>query len=317
VIVERDNELALIEAAVAGAASGSGSVVVLEGPAGIGKSRLLEEARVCATEAGMRVLAARGGAFESDLAYGAVRLLFERELAGLPDGELEALLAGAAGLSLPALAAAGHNGHAPPDRSFAVLHGLYWLVSNLAEQGPVLLALDDIHWFDPPSLRFLLYLTRRIEDLPVLAIACTRRAEVGPDRLLVDELLAQTGVAVLRPRPLSPDGVATLLRRRTDRDDVAPEFSAACHGVAGGNPFLLGELIGGCWPPVSSPMPAGPRGCTTYVPRRCHGRCCCVSAGCRRAPPRWRSPSPCSVRTSLCTTRACWPSSTRSPRRAR
>ena len=63
------------------------------------------------------------------------------------------------------------------DRSYAVLHGLYWLTSNLAEQAPLLLAVDDAHWADVPSLRFLHYLARRVEDLPVLMVVALRPTE--------------------------------------------------------------------------------------------------------------------------------------------
>ena len=56
------------------------------------------------------------------------------------------------------------------DPTFAVLHGLYWLCANLAQRGPVLLAVDDAHWADAPSLRFLAYLARRIDDLPVVVV---------------------------------------------------------------------------------------------------------------------------------------------------
>ena len=49
----------------------------------------------------------------------------------------------------------------PGDVGFARLHGLHWLVANLAERAPLLIALDDVHWADEPSLRFLDHLTRR------------------------------------------------------------------------------------------------------------------------------------------------------------
>ena len=60
------------------------------------------------------------------------------------------------------------------DASFAALHGLYWLTVNLAGGRPLLLAIDDLHWADRPSLRFLAYLARRLEGLPVLVAASLR-----------------------------------------------------------------------------------------------------------------------------------------------
>ena len=64
---------------------------------------------------------------------------------------------------------------APPAAgSFAILHGLYWLAANVAFHQPTLLAVDDLHWADTPSLRWLLYLTRRLEGVPLLVVAATR-----------------------------------------------------------------------------------------------------------------------------------------------
>lgn len=241
-LLERERELDRIDRALQDAARGEGATVVVEGPAGIGKSRMLAEVRRRAAAAGVRVLRAHGGALERDIAYGAVRLLLERELARLPDAERDALLSGAAALARPVLEPTGEDAAAAPDRPDAVLHGLYWLLSNLAERGPLLLCLDDAHWFDAPSLRFLLYLARRCDDLPVLIVACTRRGDDGPEPLLVEELLALAGVVVVRPQPLTEAAVAALLRERSGHDDIASELSAACREVTGGNPFLLGEL---------------------------------------------------------------------------
>ena len=57
------------------------------------------------------------------------------------------------------------------DTAFAALHGLYWLTVNLADAGPLVLTVDDAHWADPPSLRFLGYLSRRLDGMPVLLVA--------------------------------------------------------------------------------------------------------------------------------------------------
>src|SRR5919106_6094459 len=159
-LLERGRELDELDAQIERAVAGEGRLVVVEGPAGIGKSRLLAEARRRG-EGSMRVLSARGSELEGEFAFGVVRQLFEAELAA-PERR-KVLLAGAA---TPAAAVFGElDGGADGGEgaSFASLHGLFWLVLNLAEEGPLLLAVDDVHWCDRPSLLFVAYLARRLE----------------------------------------------------------------------------------------------------------------------------------------------------------
>lgn len=68
------------------------------------------------------------------------------------------------------------------------MHGLYWLTVNLTVDGPVLLAVDDLHWCDRASSRFLAYLVRRLEGLPVLVLTTLRPAQPGVDAALVGEI---------------------------------------------------------------------------------------------------------------------------------
>jgi predicted ATPase len=125
--------------------------------------------------------------------------------------------------------------------SFAALHGLYWLVANLAVVGPVMLVCDDLQWADEPSLRWLVYLCHRLEGLPVLVAGTTRPPRPGHPQLLA-ELLAVSGAQILRPGPLSEPAVARLLCDGLgSRPD--PAFVSACAKVSGGNPFVLRELI--------------------------------------------------------------------------
>jgi predicted ATPase len=81
-LLERTDEVEALQAAVAQAAEGRGLVVVIEGPPGIGKTRLLREARTAAERLGMRTLAARGTELERDFPFAIARQLFEPALAG-------------------------------------------------------------------------------------------------------------------------------------------------------------------------------------------------------------------------------------------
>src|SRR3954462_14362252 len=146
-LLEREAELAALEALLAAARLGDGRLVVVEGSAGIGKTRLLAEVRVLAAAAEFEVLTARGGELEGEFAFGIVRQLFEAPLAAATADARAELLSGAAGLSASlfesAPTTASRDG---AESSFAMLHGLYWLAANFASRSPTLVVVDDLHW---------------------------------------------------------------------------------------------------------------------------------------------------------------------------
>lgn len=238
-LLERERELGTLVAAIDTTHAGAARLVVIEGRAGIGKSRLLEAVRARATERGLRVLSARGSELEREFPFGAVRQLLEPALAD-PQTSGRWL----AGSAAPAADVFGppRPGAEQQDASFAALHGLYWLTANAATDGPLVLAIDDLHWIDLPSLRFLAYLARRIEGMPVLMAMTLRTGEPGRDPALIGEILQEPGADVLRPAPLSDTATSALVRARLGADPD-PSFNSACHDATGGNPLLLGQLL--------------------------------------------------------------------------
>ncbi|HEX8101295.1 MAG TPA: ATP-binding protein, partial [Solirubrobacteraceae bacterium] len=238
-LLEREDELARIEGLVGGALERRGALAVVTGHAGVGKTRLLQQGRELAAEAGLTVCRARGSEIEREFAFGVVRQLVDPLLLALGAERRAELLAGPAAGAAPLLGGAvAPAGPALTDASFATLHGLYWLLATLAEQAPLALVADDVHWADEPSLRFLDFLGRRLDGLAVLVLAGARPE---PDPLL--EALADGAAAVLRPQPLSPTAAGALVERAFAQ--AAPAFVAACVEATGGNPFLLGELLAG------------------------------------------------------------------------
>jgi DNA-binding CsgD family transcriptional regulator len=242
-LLERDAELAEIEQLVARACSGAGVLLAVEGPAGAGKTRLLEAAAEAGRVHGMQVLEASGSELERELGFGVVRSLFEGVLVHASAARRRSLLSGAAGLAEPVLwpSSAGEYAAAPTEPA-AVLHGLFWLVSDLAERGPVMLIVDDAHWADGPSLRFLAYLARRLSDLALLLVVAVRPHEPDAQGELVAALGAGRSGEILAPAPLSEAAVGRLVAERFAHTP-AREFVAACHAATAGNPFLVGELI--------------------------------------------------------------------------
>src|SRR5829696_784925 len=244
-LLERDAELEAIEQAIAAATAGRGGVLVLEGQAGLGKSRLMGVVTGQAHISRMVRLRARPGRFERDFPFGVVRQLFGPVLAGISAKAREELLSGAAALAAP-LFDDEHPAAAlriPDDAAYPALHGLHWLTVNLAARRPVLIAVDDVHWADSDSLRFLAYVARRIEELPVLVAVATRPGQADERGRLIDELIDDTLATVLRPRPLSLEGSATYVRRElaAEADDA---FCKSCHEATSGNPYFLHELVG-------------------------------------------------------------------------
>lgn len=236
-ILERDRELAALAAVVDAARAGHGGLAWVEGPPGIGKTRLLDATRASADADGVTVLAARGGRLERDFAFGVVRGLVEPLLGG-PDRD--ELLAGAARLAAPAVAPAAA---APGEHDAAsTLHGIYWLVANLAERGPVLLVVDDAHVADAASLRALAYVVRRVAELPVAVVVAAQSPVEHVEHVepaVVDAL--RDAATVLLPEPLSAAAVGELVDARLGGSPA--DFVAACHEATGGNPLLLAALL--------------------------------------------------------------------------
>jgi DNA-binding NarL/FixJ family response regulator len=234
VILERDAELAALAAAIAAAEAGHGTLALVEGPAGIGKTTLL---RAACQGPGARVLTARGLALEQGFSYGIVRQLLD------PVRGEDGLMDGAAALAARVFDWA-EAGPVEDDVRYAAMHGLYWLVANLAARQPLVLAVDDAHWADAPSLRWLAHLAARVEHLPVALLLAVRD---GPDE---PELLGELRAAGTRIRlgPLGPDATAALIRRRLGAgpgdgvDGADAQLGRDWHASTGGNPFLLEAL---------------------------------------------------------------------------
>jgi DNA-binding CsgD family transcriptional regulator len=234
-LVERDEELASIDEVLVATVGGQGVTVLVEGPPGIGKTALLAAAMRRAAGVGVRALRSVGGELEQDLPFAIVRQLFEPTLRAASAVRHAELFGGAARLAAPVFGNQDATS-VPGD----VAYGLYWLCANLAESGPVMLVVDDVHWADSASLRFLSHLSRRIADIPVMLMLAGRPGHVLDG--LVGSALSGIAPDVISLRPLSEEAVAAVVRQdlSADADDV---FCRACAVATGGNPFLLAEAL--------------------------------------------------------------------------
>jgi DNA-binding CsgD family transcriptional regulator len=234
------------EAELAAVAARAGSLVFVEGHAGIGKTSLLEAARARAEAEGARVLWGCGQELEREFVFGVARQLFERAVSEARPDDRRRLLAGPAALASVAVGTelAGDRDGRAPDSAFPVVHALYWLTTNLAEREPLALFVDDAHWADALSLRFLDYLAARLEGLPVVVVVAARPAEPGGRESvgLVARLRERARSGLVRLGPLGVDAAWALV---SERSGVVPDrgLVAACVQATGGNPFLLGELV--------------------------------------------------------------------------
>jgi DNA-binding CsgD family transcriptional regulator/tetratricopeptide (TPR) repeat protein len=239
-LVERSGELSVLRRTIGDAAAGSGWLLLFEGPAGIGKTALLEEARIRARDTGLLAVAARGTELEHEFPYGVVRQALEPLVLNAPEAKRARLFSGPAAVGAQAMLGLQAE-QGPGDTTFAVVHGLYWLVATLAELQPLALLVDDAQWADAPSLRFLAYLAQRLDGLPATVIASVRTGDRGPNAALVGALNDCPRTQVAFPSPLSEDGVTQVLMA-VFRREPDPGFARCCWEVSGGNPFLLREL---------------------------------------------------------------------------
>ncbi|NGY64056.1 AAA family ATPase [Lentzea sp. NEAU-D13] len=195
-----------------------GTTTVVEGAPGTGKTAVLDDLAARWEATGRHVVRARGSALEGDLPFGIVAQLFD-----LIDPDV-----------VPA-EALGALRLTAPTAGFAVLHGVYRLAATLAGASGLLIAVDDAHWADAASLRWLAYLTLRVQRLPI-AVVLTVGAGERCDDPSYGEIMGGCGRVTLEG--LSADAVAALISPAP-----APEFVAACLDATGGNPLAVTRLV--------------------------------------------------------------------------
>jgi DNA-binding CsgD family transcriptional regulator len=221
----RAGELKVIGALMTALVGGHGGVLVIEGPPGIGKSRLLTEVMALADKGGVRTLF--GEAFEYQQAVPFFSLFMATLRADPPVGDAEALrrLGGSA------------------DLRYWVVHDLQDAIHAAAAQTPLVIVLEDIHWADNSTLLALRSLATARPDVPVLWVLTARTGAGGPGVQETLSVLQRGDAAVVRVGAMSPDAVADMVSDavRANADESLLNLAAKAHG----NPFLVGELVGG------------------------------------------------------------------------
>ncbi len=236
-LIEREEELAVLARGARLAAEGHGGAVVVSGGEGLGKSGLIGALPGLAEAEDMDVIITRGRQLEQDFAFGVVMALFESRLAAADPAERERLFAGPAGEAEPIFTSAVRAA----EGSFPFLHGLYWLVRNLAERRSLLLAVDDADLADAESLRFLLFLIERLEGLRVMVVLGSGAAIRPSDPDLLRQITRLRSVTRVTLKPFSAEATRRYVRMLLP--DAPAEVCAAAHESAAGNPGLLRELV--------------------------------------------------------------------------
>ena len=221
----RAGELKVIGALVTALVQGRGGVLVIEGPPGIGKSRLLTEVMALADKSGVRTLF--GEAFEYQQTVPFFALFMATLRADPPVGDADALrrLGGSA------------------DLRYWVVHDLADAIDAAAAQTPLAIVLEDIHWADNGTLLALRSLATARPDVPVLWVLTARTGAGGPAVQETLSVLHRANAAVVRVAAMSPGAVADMVcdAVRANADESLLNLAAKAHG----NPFLVRELVGG------------------------------------------------------------------------
>jgi DNA-binding CsgD family transcriptional regulator len=221
----RDRELQQIADAVSAVAEGRGGVLVIQGPPGIGKTRLLTEGASLAKQAGVRSLT--GEAFEYQHMVPFAPLFSATLHAHPPVGDAEAL----------------RRLGTRADLRYWVINDLRAAIAGAAAQQPLAIHLEDIHWADNGTLMALRSLTAGLAAAPVLWVLTARSGAGG--RAVDDTLgaLERAGADILRLAAVSPTAVADIIADvvRVSADDSLLHLAQGAQG----NPFLLMELLRG------------------------------------------------------------------------
>ncbi|BBC31173.1 uncharacterized protein SGFS_024670 [Streptomyces graminofaciens] len=239
-LLGRQGQLVMLERAAGEARAGRGGVVLVRAGAGMGKTALLDTWVAVQDPREIRVASASGAELEQGFAFAVLRQLVEPLLARAGDAGRARLLSGPAQLASHALRVEG-TGELSPEASLGLLHSLYWLMVHVADEGPVALVVDDVHWADVPSLRWLEYLARRLRGLPLLLVLVGRPNGGAGVEPMLERIAGQPYCRLVGLPGLDIDSVTHLVR--VSLGPCEPRFVAACASATESNPLLLHELL--------------------------------------------------------------------------
>jgi DNA-binding CsgD family transcriptional regulator len=234
----RGPEVAALGTVLDRVAAGQPALVLIEGEAGIGKTRLLDGALTDARARGMQVARARAEELEQNRPFGLVAAAFgcERSSGDPRRAAIADLLASPAGDQGPITVTSD------PGLRFRAVDAFADLAEALALAGPLVIGLDDLQWADPSSLLTLGAAARRIAGLPVALIGCLRPLPHSADLDRLIGLLEGAGARRIWLAPLAVQAVRDLVADAVAADP-GPALLAETAG-AGGNPLFVTELVG-------------------------------------------------------------------------
>ena len=209
-----------------------GQALLIEGDAGIGKTALLQQGVHDAQARGFRALTARPASAEAQMAFATIgdllRPTLDQTLPSLPPVQRRALET--------ALLLRGPEGQPPEARVLGV--ALVSAVHALVQEGPLLVALDDVQWVDASSAEMLSFMLRRLDGQPAAVLATVRGR---PVHVPLDLDRAFEAFERLPLEPLSVGAIHRLLSERLSLNLPRPTL-VRVHDAAGGNPFYALEL---------------------------------------------------------------------------
>jgi DNA-binding CsgD family transcriptional regulator len=241
-LLEREGALRALDDVLRSATEAAGRAVLIVGHPGMGKTRLYEAALDRARQDGLRALRAAGNELEQNLAFGVAAQVARASLSDVAAPERRAILEDRPAVIRALLGAGLLEPDSGSGQDLAVSHALFTLVADALEHGPGLLAIDDLHWSDPASLEFVLYLLQRLDELPLSIVMTRRPGWHAPVEDLLELIATHRHVSLETLMPLGPDAVSTLVRQAIGpkTDD---RLVRACAEATAGNPFYLHELL--------------------------------------------------------------------------
>ncbi|MFD8084040.1 helix-turn-helix transcriptional regulator [Kitasatospora sp. NPDC059722] len=238
-LADRDNEFRELLDALSEVRSGRAAVTVVDGPSGLGKTALLDALGREARDQEMTVLRARCSIVERDFHFGAVRQLLAPVL-GAPAARRPAAAQKAEAVLEGMPYRMPEPGSAAAD--FDRLASLCAPVLQLAEERPVVLAVDDVCWADEYSSQWLAFLARRLDDVPVQLAVVSRGSLPNAGGELVHELMQHPACRVVQPGLLTVEGAARVVAEGVG-PGAAEAFGPEFHAMTGGNPALVAALV--------------------------------------------------------------------------